>query len=1410
MLRHLFGDENQLEGYENQLEEMPVLVTTCLKDTLKNFLRDNDITFDEGDSKEELAAIVRETLTTAGINPDLFDFTTRRELTYVNVKLEDRPSTSSTSLRDLEGLDSFELSPAHDAPIRWKRWLKRFEIYSTAVSLRKESAEVQRSVFLHKVGSKISELVENLTEDATIVNPLERTQKAITAYFEPRRNRHFERNQFRKLSQNSEETTDAFVARLRSAAGNCQYTDSDDRILEQLIEKCYNSSMRRKLLEKGDGLDLDTALDIARNFESLNAQCNVMEKGAVLVPEVAQLNSCGYCNGTHPPRRCPAYGKTCMKCFGKNHFTNACRRKSGPAASSRSQNSYAAPRNSSSAPATKGGHKKKRKKVNHVAVKDEDESDEPHFLSNIQGKSCWFTNLEIGGKPTRLMIDSGASLNILNAADLPRGSTLSKNRSKVTLFDGSDLPCLGTTKLRVFNPRVGESHVVTFTVVENGLSLLGLPTICTLKLVTPSDHVFMMKRRVDHLSWDLLLKKHEKIFDDELGLIKGVKAQMRLRDHDPVFCRARPVPYAIRDRVEKALDDFVRLGTISRVETSDYASPTVNVEKPNGDIRVCADFSVTINKFLEVDEYPLPIIEDIYAQMSGSKVFTRLDARKFYEQIEVDDNSKKYLVINTIKGLYTYNRVPYGIANAPSIAQKCIEYVLKDFISKNSKSSNKCFCYIDDIILSSQSELDLYEFTDAVLKKLSDHGLKLNRSKCDFNVQTTKFLGSILSEKGIECDKSKTECLQKALPPRSKTELRSFLGLARHFSRFVKNMSEICLPLNKLLSAENVEYEWNDECMNAFCKIKKVLCEPPILAYYDPKKQLVLQADAAPGSVGSVLSQIDEAGVRRPIAFAHRTLTKTETRYSHLDKECLALVAAVKKFHKYLYGRSFILETDHKPLLRIVGEKSGLPSLVGSRLSRYAYFLSQYRYSLRFKPGKDLEADGISRLIMAQQESPEHQHDEAHVFYASQLDTLQPITSDLLREFAGKDSVYSAALKWTREGWKSENLPPELMKFYRKRETLSIHDELLFEGRKVVIPSGLISRVLEELHKMHPGMTRMKMLARMYCWWPNIDDSIEQQVSSCERCQEERIVVPKGEVLRWPDAGLPWKRVHLDFAPRFKNAALLIAVCSYSKWLEIGIFRPDQISSEKTISMLKTWFARWGYPNEICSDNGTQFTSSAFRSFCASVGIKQKFSAPGYPATNGEAERFVQFTKNSLRKIMGEDRSNLENNVRDFLFRYRSTPSSVTRRSPALLFLGRELRTELTCMLPVEKEKDCLDFPEADLHEGMSAQFKSFSVRGPKWISGEIVAVEGPRHVRIKDEFGQIHRRHRAQGFRKEKEIQTEFSAGRDKFRIEKRIIFFFGYHDFIVFFSFSLCLLFFFGMNERCEYANESLACPC
>ena len=334
-------------------------------------------------------------------------------------------------------------------------------------------------------------------------------------------------------------------------------------------------------------------------------------------------------------------------------------------------------------------------------------------------------------------------------------------------------------------------------------------------------------------------------------------------------------------------------------------------------------------------------------------MFTKLDLTQAYQQVILDTESRRYVTINTHKGLYQYTRLPFGVASAPALFQQLMENVLQGI--------PRVVVYIDDILITGSSEQEHMNILGKVLAVLEKYNLRLKKRNV-FNAPSVDYLGYRISALGLQPLPKKIIAIQEAPAPSNGQELRAFLGLVNYYGRFISQLSTITHPLNQLLK-KGTRWVWSKACNKAFLLLKEKLASAEVLAHYDVSLPIKLDCDASAYGIGAVLSHTYSDGSERPIAYASRTLSPAEGNYAQLEKEGLALVYGVKKFHKYLYGRPFTLVTDHKPLMAILGSKKNLPTLAAACLQRWALFLLGYRYQLEFRlSGKHCNADGLSRL----------------------------------------------------------------------------------------------------------------------------------------------------------------------------------------------------------------------------------------------------------------------------------------------------------------------------------------------------------------------------------------------------------------------------------------------------------------
>ncbi|GFY34465.1 uncharacterized protein K02A2.6 [Trichonephila clavipes] len=460
-------------------------------------------------------------------------------------------------------------------------------------------------------------------------------------------------------------------------------------------------------------------------------------------------------------------------------------------------------------------------------------------------------------------------------------------------------------------------------------------------------------------------------------------------------------------------------------------------------------------------------------------------------------------------------------------------------------------------------------------------------------------------------------------------------------------------------------------------------------------------SDASPVGIGCVLSHVYPDGSERPIAFASRTLSGSEKKYSQIDKEALSIVWAVRKFYLYLKGRRFTLITDHKPLIAIFGSKRGLPVLAATRLLHYALILQSFEFDIIFR--KTIEhgnADFLSRLPKTFEEL--EVKDDITIFQMSQIEAL-PVTSKELRQETSKDIELGPLLRALREG-----------KDLQGREAqYTIEDGCIMYGQRVCIPRKFRKDVLEELHAGHLGIVKMKAIARSFVYWKNIDNDIEEAAKNCVDCARYKADPPKSKVHYWEYPSMPWERIHVDFAgPIFEHTFFLI-VDAHSKWLEV--YPMKVTTTKKTIECLRDSFARFGLPRVLVSDNGSQFTSYEFQRFMHKNGVRHKTSAPFKPSSNGQAERYVATLKQSLR-AMHKYEGTIQQKLSTFLMQYRKAPNDKLRR-------------------------DNFKFRDRKFDVGDRVAVRVYRAANTRWKFGTIVNQDGVLHYII-DVQGTLVRRH--------------------------------------------------------------------
>ncbi|CAC5400803.1 unnamed protein product [Mytilus coruscus] len=530
-------------------------------------------------------------------------------------------------------------------------------------------------------------------------------------------------------------------------------------------------------------------------------------------------------------------------------------------------------------------------------------------------------------------------------------------------------------------------------------------------------------------------------------------------------------------------------------ELQDLLLPIVKSDKS---VRISGDYKVTINQVSKLDNYPIPKTDDLYATLSGGQAFSKLDLSQAYQQIVLDEESRKYVTINTHKGLYQYNRLPFGVSSAPGIFKKTMENLLQGI--------PRVVVRVDDILITGSSKSEHLNNLETVLGKIQESGMRLNKDKCVFLAPEVVYLGHRIDQYGIYPVESKVNAITEAPEPKHVTELKSYLGMLNYYNRFLPNLSSKLAPLHELLKKQK-QWEWDKSQQEAFELSKTLLRSSKVL--------------------GPSSAQMED-GCDRPVGYVSRTLAPAERNYSVLEKEELAVIIALKKFHQYLFDRKFTIYTDHKPLIGLFNENKCIPPMAAERIQRWALTLSSYEYKIFYKEGKkNFNADALSRLPLNREGKTEV---PAEIIMLMDHMGSTPATAQQIKAWTRKDPILGQITNYVLKGWPNYRDNDDMKLYFSRKTELSVFDSCLLWGNRVVITNPGREIILQELHEGHQGISRIKVLARGYVWWPNMDAEIEQTVRACHKCQVNRHAPPEAPMHPWEWPSKPWSRIHIDYA----------------------------------------------------------------------------------------------------------------------------------------------------------------------------------------------------------------------------------------------------------------------------------------
>jgi transposase InsO family protein/predicted aspartyl protease len=709
--------------------------------------------------------------------------------------------------------------------------------------------------------------------------------------------------------------------------------------------------------------------------------------------------------------------------------------------------------------------------------------------------------------------------------------------------------------------------------------------------------------------------------------------------------------------LRKTLTEYLDKGFI-RVSNSPAAAPVLFVRKPGGGLRFCVDYR-GLNQVTRKDRYPLPLIHETLRNVGKAKWYTKLDVIAAFHKIRIAEGDEWKTAFRTRYGLYEWMVTPFGLANAPSTFQRYINWALRDFLDEF------CSAYIDDVLIYTDGTREQHqEHVRRVCERLDKAGLQVDIDKCEFEVKSTKYLGFILEVgKGVRMDPEKVKAILEWESPKSVKAVRSFLGFANFYRKFIANFSELTLPLTQLVR-KDIAFQWTDKAEESFQALKQKFTIGPDLVQFDSDRPTILETDSSGWSVGGVLLQLVD-GLWRPCAFYSKKNNPAECNYEIYDKEMLAIVRCFEEWEPDLRSlEHFEVRTDHKNLEYFMTARQ-----LTERQMRWSLILSKFNFHITYIPGtQNGRADALSRR---EQDMPSSGLDERIAYRTMQLlkpemlrppsvrlaptrtqppDTMPTVfpnsqgnLDDLVSlwdEARKKDQTYEAMVSTLASG--QREFPRELdVRVSVGDCSLSQNKELLFRERRwvpddEVLRTNIIQKTHDSVVGGHPGREVTSSLLSRQFYWPGMLQEVRRFVRNCDKCRANTSwnLRKQGFLKPLPIPSRIWQEISIDFIDKLPMSNGCTSLCVITDRLGKGVILEgckDMTAETVTDIFVRRIYSQHGLPAAIVSDRGTQFTSNLWKRVCQLLGVVRRVSTAFHPETDGSTERMNQNVEKYIR-----------------------------------------------------------------------------------------------------------------------------------------------------------------------------------
>ena len=812
-----------------------------------------------------------------------------------------------------------------------------------------------------------------------------------------------------------------------------------------------------------------------------------------------------------------------------------------------------------------------------------------------------------------------------------------------------------------------------------------------------------------------------KLFTAKISLMDGVRpVKMKDRNWNPTQLEI----------IRRDINELLKQKWIVQCDGS-WSARLVPVLKSDGSIRMCADYRA-LNDRTKTDAYPSANPDAIMDRLHGKKFFTKLDAMKGYYQVKLDETDQELTGFSCPFGFFKFTRMPFGLKNAPAIYQRMMDQILGDY------KGDFADVLLDDILIYSDTYEEHLKHIQLVLARLKEHNVALRFDKCQFACSELYYLGHVINQDGKQADPDKIAAISKLAPPKTKKEVRSFLGMAGYLRRYIKDFSRIVKPLTDLTKSDvpdkaSIEKFWTPECQKAFEDAKIALTTAPVLAHPDFKRPFIVECDASDYAVGAMLAQPYTDGnnrtINRPVAYASAKLNAAQAGYDATNREGLACVWACDKFEHYLKnGLPVTIITDHIPLTTMQTRKHA-----AQRIERWRQRLQEFNPIFVYRKGTDHHGpDTLSRLPREdEQETLPHDYDRIseidvyNVTVASDENSppsQPPAMSRVIQLWADKtllptweesqrnDRILGPIIQYIRQGSQPSPEAGRTAPLYylcnRRVEHVIREDGLLYlvdPKRKlhplVAVPKDFVVTVLTMAHSdrladgAHFSVTKTYQQLLTYCWWPRMYADVEGWIRDCkvcsDICQAERQRVQQVGTNLTPVKPMDVVAMDTITLPRAFNGSdkALVVIDSYSRF--VWIFALSAATAEVIASILeRRIFWPYGWPKILLSDSGTEFRNHMLREMCKKWEVVNRFTSIQHPQANGMVEGHNKVLLKMLKAAVNGAPDHWPAFIGEVSHKYNTTVIQDLDMSPYELMYGRKPVPRLLEFLPIQDPQD--------------------------------------------------------------------------------------------------------------------------